>query len=292
MRTWCHIAAGIAFLALSGCEKSKPQPSTMIDNAVFRDRVIAIAGELFPDVEFKSLHDEPDVVLAGEMRLGLQNIRAKFQLEQHSEDDLRALVEDHFGPVIHKEAPSLDDFSLDELRDRIFPQVMPSEYVDAAPFPLVSFPLASGIRIGLVADFPQTYMYLRKEDLARWSISQDAVYEIALENLEEASRGVDIHLTENGSETFLAIESGDGYDAVRILVPGMQKFFSSHLGETFRFGIPNRDFLICWRIDGSEVFHEKMEAKIIQDNSERPYPLSSSVFVRNSEGNIHEQKKP
>ena len=263
MRACCQFIALLLFLSLGGCDRHQAPPSTMADNAEFREQVIGIATELFPDVEFSASPDEPDVVLAGEMRLGLQNIRAKFELEDYSEDDLRVLIEDHFRPVIDMEAPSLDDFSLEDLRDQIFPQIMPAEYIDTAPLPLVSFPLATGIRIGLVADFPQTYMYLREEDLTRWSISREDIYEIAIKNLEETSGGVDIHLNENGSETFLAIESGDGYDAARILVPGMQEFFAKHLGETFRFGIPNRDFLICWRIDCADDFQTHMAGKMV-----------------------------
>lgn len=277
---------------MNGCGERQRNPSIMTNSENFRDRVIAIATELFPDVELSASPDDPEVIVAGEMRLGLQNIRAKFELDGRSEDDLRTLVEDHFGPVIHKEVPSLDDFALEELRGQLFPQIMPAEYVDVAPDLLVSFHLATGIRVGIVADFPRTYMYLREEDLGRWGVSQEDVYAIAIRNLEESSREVQIHLNGNGTETFLAVASGDGYDAARILVPGLQEFFASHLGETFRFGIPNRDFLICWRIDSAEEFHRNLAGQVAQDNSQRPYPLSSSVFVRNSEGNIHEQAKP
>ena len=65
----------------------------MPDSNSFRTRVIAIASELFPDVEFHAPVDEPDVLLAGKMQFGLQNIRAKFQLEEQTEQHLRALIE-------------------------------------------------------------------------------------------------------------------------------------------------------------------------------------------------------
>jgi uncharacterized protein YtpQ (UPF0354 family) len=253
----------------------------MIESHLFRDRVLAIVRELFPDVAFLSLDDDPEALLAGQIRIGLQNLRAKFQLGDQTEEEFRDLVEGHFKLVLQQELPALDTFTLDEIRPKIFPQVMPAAFVEAGALPLVSYPLASEIRIGLVADFPQTYMYLREEDLRRWEVSQDAVYEMALENLEDASGAVNIQLFGSGTETFMAIASGDGYDAVRILTPGFQQLFSSNLGETFRFGIPNRDFLICWRIDCPETFHQQMQSQIKKDHSERPYPLSSSVFVRN-----------
>jgi hypothetical protein len=261
----------------------------MQDDAGFRERVIEIATKVFPELEFEEDPEETDVLIVGQMRLGLQNLRAKYELGETSDEEFATMVEDHFGPILRNETPSLDELSLDELRERLRPQVMPADYVNAAPVPIVSFPFAKGITVGIVADFPQTYAYVRKVDLKRWDVSSEELYELALENLESISGEIDIHLSQGGPETFLAIDSGDGYDAARILIPGLQDFIASHLGETFRFGMPNRDFLICWRLDCSPDFHHQLAAKIAEDHSERPYSLSPSVFVRNSEGNFHEQ---
>ncbi len=269
-----------------------PKTSLMHDDAEFRTRVIRIAAEVFPEMDFQPDPEEPDVLIAGQLRLGLQNLRAKYELGEPSDEEFAAIIAHHFGPILRRDTPSLDDLSLDDLRDQLRPQVMPADYVKAAPMPIVSFPFATGIAIGIVADFPQSYAYVREADLARWGVSPGEVYEIALENLEAISNDLGIHLSKNDSETFLAIDSGDGYDAARILIPGLQDFLASHLGETFRFGIPNRDFLICWRLDCSPDFHRQLAGKIAEDHSERPYALSPSVFVRNSEGNFHEQSGP
>lgn len=271
-------------------QRKPPKKSLMHDAVEFRNRVIKIAAEVFPEMDFQPDPDEPEVLIAGSWRLGLYNLRAKYELEEAlSDEELATMVRDHFVAIFREETPSLDDLSLDEVREQLRLQVMPADYVKTAPMPIVAFPFATGIAIGIVADFPQAYAYVREADLARWNVSPGEVYEIALENLEAISNDLGIHLSKNDPETFLAIDSGDGYDAARILIPGLQDFIASHLGETFRFGIPNRDFLICWRLDCSPDFHRQLAGKIAEDHSERPYALSPSVFVRNSEGNFHEQ---
>ena len=261
----------------------------MHDDAEFREQVIEIAAKVFPELDFEPDPEEADVLIVGQMRLGLQNLRAKYELGETSDEEFATMIEDHFGPILRNQTPSLDELSLDDIRDQLRPQVMPADYVTAAPLPIVSFPFATGVAVGIVADFPQTYAYVRKVDLERWDVSSRELYELALENLEAISGSIDIQLIGGGPETFLAIDSGDGYDAARILIPGLQDFIASHLGETFRFGMPNRDFLICWRLDCSPDFHQQLATKIAEDHSERPYALSPSVFVRNSEGNFHEQ---
>jgi hypothetical protein len=255
----------------------------------FRTRVIETARELFPEIAFAAHPEAVDVILAGDHQLGLQNIRAKYSLSMSPGEDLSEIVRAHLSLLLRDTIPVIDDFSYSEISAKLFPQIMPADFAGNPELPLLSYPLGSATCIGIVADFPKTYMYLRDTDVELWGVASQAVYSMALKNLAAASKSVPINQAGAGKDVFLAIDSCDGYDAARILVPGFQAFLATHLGETFRFGIPNRDFLICWRVDCDPAFHRNLAEKIAADHGERPYPLSSSVFVRNSEGNIREQ---
>jgi len=204
----------------------------------FRNREIEIAARVFPKIEFEPDPEEPDVLIAGPSRLGLQNLRAKYELGEVTDEEFATMVEDHLGPILRTKTPSLEELSLEDLRVQLRPQVMPADYVMAAPIPIVSFPFATGIAIGIVADFPQTYAYVRQADLTRWGVSAQELYEIALANLEAISEDIAIHLSKNDADTFLAIDKSDGYDAARILIPGLQDFLASHLGRRFASGFP------------------------------------------------------
>lgn len=261
----------------------------MSDDERFRQQVIEAARELFPGADFKPHPEKDHVILAGENQLGLQNLRSKFDLTPSEERDLPSLVREHFSPLLGQNLPSLDNLAFDAVEAKLFPQIMPGDFTKAAPSTILSFPFAREIRVGVVADFPDSYMYVRMEDLERWNITADQAFTHAIDNLQSASEDLDMHFVENGPNTFAAIASGDGYDAVRILLPGLQGFLAQHLGETFRFGIPNRDFLICWRLDCDDTFHQDFSSKVAADHGEQPYPLSPSVFVRNEEGNMQEQ---
>ncbi|MFT4639184.1 MAG: hypothetical protein ACI8T1_002508 [Verrucomicrobiales bacterium] len=255
----------------------------------FRQRVMELARELFPDIAMETNPDTEKVVMAEGNQVSLQNMRARFNLSEQSDEDLKALVQHHFGQVLSSKIPVVDELTLEDVRDKLYPQIMPVEYVTAAPMPLVSFPLSSEIAVGIVADFPESYMYLRQVELERWEVSADDIYELARKNLSGLSNALQVQMAGDGKDVLIAVASGDSYDAARILLPEFQEFLANHLGETFRFGVPNRDFLICWRLDCGSDFHQQMSMQVGSDSSERPYPLSSSIFVRNPEGNIHEQ---
>ena len=77
----------------------------------------------------------------------------------------------------------------------------------------------------------------------------------------------------------LAIQTGDGYDAARLLLPAMRKLAVEHLGEPCYAAVPNRDFLIMWSQSNPEEFQTLVRAQVRQDCQSQPYPLTSTVFV-------------
>jgi uncharacterized protein YtpQ (UPF0354 family) len=77
----------------------------------------------------------------------------------------------------------------------------------------------------------------------------------------------------------LAIQTGDGYDAARLLLPAMRKLAVEQLGEPCYAALPNRDFLILWARSNPEEFQSMVRAQIRQDSESQPYPLTSTVFV-------------
>ena len=51
---------------------------------------------------------------------------------------------------------------------------------------------------------------------------------------------------EDGRPFALVLNSGDGYDATRLVLPQVRDAFAAELGEEYLVGIPNRDFLIAF----------------------------------------------
>ena len=210
------------------------------DPEAFRQRVIKLAQELYPNLTLAEHPEALDVVLADEQQVSLQNIRANYTLSERPDDDLRFLVERHFGQLLSPAIPKIEDLTYDSIQDKLYPQVMPAEYVESAPLRLISFPLSNEVSVGLVADFPETYMYLREVDLQRWDVAADDLFDQAQKNLEELTQSVQLQLAGADKDVFVAVASGDGYDAVRILMPTFQAFLAQHLGETFRFAIQGK----------------------------------------------------
>jgi uncharacterized protein YtpQ (UPF0354 family) len=136
-----------------------------------------------------------------------------------------------------------------------------------------------------VLDDERSYRYVRAEELEKWGVSKSELYEVAAGNLAEKSSGMAITLIPP-PRGFLAVATGDGFDAVRIILPSFQELVKEHIGTPFRFGVPNRDFLICWNAEEPEDFQTAVRENIANDSKSRPYPLSSTAFEIDENGEI------
>ena len=84
--------------------------------------------------------------------------------------------------------------------------------------------------------------------------------------------------SDNEDAKWVGIETKDGFDAARILIPKLREFLAGRLGNPFRFAIPNRDFLICWNTGTSTLFSDFTASKIRKDFETQPYPLSPPLL--------------
>jgi hypothetical protein len=253
----------------------------------FRAQVFQIVSQLYPRRKFRLPDATPGVILVGETQVGLQNLKAKFEQSDRKKATLHALVEEHFGFVL---APSLRSATFGAASSRLRPQVMPPEYAEQAP--IITFPFGKSLAVGIVLDEEQGYSYLKRQDAERWQKPPESLLNTALSNLNAASRPLPMQTVENDEVKFIGIEKKDGFDAARILIPGLRKFIGERIGSPFRFGVPNRDFLICWSTDASEQFVKFTSTKLRRDFEGQPYPLSPNIFEIDSEGIIieHENK--
>lgn len=250
-----------------------------LDDDAFVLFVLDCLTERYGDGLFEA-SDEELVIAIGEQRFGLQSLRAVYDRDLLSPDDLRKRTITHFDRMLaevdEERGPAPPLWA--DAQARLRPQLMPTEYLQQAPATLLSFPLTDDVAIGVVVDRENTYAYVREEDPALWGVTSAEVYEIAVQNLDRASKEIPMHAGP-GADRFVAIEAGDGYDAARILVPALRASIAERLGSPFLAAIPNRDFLICWAQGASPEFDAFVREKVRRGNAVQPYPLTAEVLL-------------
>jgi hypothetical protein len=248
-----------------------------VDADEFRERVLQILREKFPDEEFVT-GILPQVIRWKDVEFGLRNLHADLERTGASDELLRETIITHFGRVI-----SMSEFSTNMLpksweaaKSRVRLQLMPSDFCRDGFS--VTYPFLDSVLISVVIDSENGYAYVRQEDLQNWQISLFDLYEVARENLKAASQGIEISVIE-GPPGLIALQTQDGYDAARILLPELRKFASEQLGSPFYAAVPNRDFLIMWPSETNEEFHESMRSQVTSDFTSRSHPLTRTILL-------------
>ncbi len=257
-------------------------PASPDDPRAFARRVLALVRQLYPD-QPAALGADGETLRLGSARFGLGNLAAKFRLAGGGTPALRRLVKEHFDLLLRDAETLLGDISWGEAKPLLLPQLMPAAFLEQLP--LAERPFAPGVRIGLVIDAPRGYRYARQDELAAWGVNLGRALTVALDNLTTRSQGLLVHAG-TGADRVLMLASGDGYDAARVLLPRWRELAAEHLGLPFRFGVPNRDFLLCWSADSTASTQAAFRARIAQDFKRQPYPLSPLVLEMNEEGNV------
>lgn len=250
----------------------------------FQTRVASVLREIYPEKKIVIAGDPQAIEFEGAL-CGITNIRATFLLSDETEETLREIVENQFGILVANRELVDDREHLDweTASSQIMPQLMPVEFLDRLP--VVNQPFGDQIVLAFVLDSDKSYSYVNADDLNRWKISESELHTTAIKNLDDRSKGIEV--TEvPGPNGLVVINTLDSFDAVRIVSPKIQKFVSEILGSSFYFGVPNRDFLICWTKNEDEEFQKSLRGQISQDFDERPYPLSRFTFEFNNEGAI------
>lgn len=151
---------------------------------------------------------------------------------------------------------------------------------------LVHKEISRDLDLGYVLDTETGYGFIKSDDLKAWEVTQEVLHTIAMRNLENLVRSEDIQITESEegvNGTYAIVETGDGYDAVRVLSEKVQKQIQKKLGDEYFAAVPVRDFLIFWHKESvlTGQFMEQVEKEYAAGEK---YKLTPRLFLLTKDG--------
>jgi len=172
-----------------------------------------------------------------------------------------------------------------KVKDTVLPQLMEGNLKRRLPL-IVHREISRDLDIGYVLDHEIGYDFIFRKNLEEWGISENTLHKTAMRNLEKIAKDTEIQLAdaeEQETGRYAIIETGDGYDAARILLPAIQKKVRKYLGEEYIAATPTRDFLIFWHKDFSlgGQFMEEVEKQYKLGGK---YKLTPRVFLVTKKG--------
>jgi uncharacterized protein YtpQ (UPF0354 family) len=155
---------------------------------------------------------------------------------------------------------------LAEVRERKLPMLAYREFL-------------ADLMIAYVIDEERSFAYINEDHLERWSISVQDLHDQALANLRRRTdEQVKYTTVGEGEQRLFIFNSGDGYDATRLLLAEVLAAWAREVPGHLVIGIPNRDFLIAFSDANSEILRG-VAAQVQSDAAQREYGLTEQLFT-------------
>jgi uncharacterized protein YtpQ (UPF0354 family) len=170
-----------------------------------------------------------------------------------------------------------------ELSGRIFPILKPIEMlaeVRERKLPMLVYrEFLADLMIAYVIDEERSFAYINEDHLERWKVPVVDLHQQAIENLRRRTDDRVTYTTVGeGEQQLFIFNSGDGYDATRLLLADVLSDWARQVPGRLVIGIPNRDFLIAFSDANSEVLRG-VAAQVQSDAAQREYGLTEQLFT-------------
>lgn len=246
----------------------------------FIERVLKVVPTRFPLVKL-ARGEQPFSLRVNGNVVSLENIYRVVTLQPN---DTRHHIERWMVELLRAAEGTPDRAgTFDELRDRILPMVIP-ENADQAYTHTVHQPLVSGLMVAYAIDSDRTITYIPREQFESWNVSEDDLHETAIENLVGRSQALSAHAAQDDRENInlILFQTGDGYDASRIMLPTLHDRLREHLGSPFAAAIPTRDILLCFRNDDETI--ALLREQIADDFRRMPHQVTDRLLLVTADG--------
>jgi hypothetical protein len=171
-----------------------------------------------------------------------------------------------------------------EFKDRIFPLVLSDQLAGTVHRETLTQPVVPGLRVAYGIDSDRSIAYIPRLQFELWNLPLEDLHEAAIENLVSRSQAMHAQVAqdESGRADLIIFQSGDGYDASRIMLPTLHDRLREHIDSPFVAAVPNRDILLCFRNDPETV--ERVKAQVEEDYRRMPHQVSERVYLITADG--------
>jgi uncharacterized protein YtpQ (UPF0354 family) len=247
----------------------------------FLDDVALLVSARFPLVILEKSEPDFSLRINGHW-FSLENL---YRISQANHEQLPKHVERWVTELLRAAEGSPDRrATFEEIRDRILPMVHGGQHRDPVDQPMIRQQLLENLFVAYALDADRTISYISRKSFESWKIDIEELHQTALANLVTRSQVLQAQAApdESGQVNLILIQTMDGYDASRILLPGLHDHLSEHLGSPFIGGIPNRDILVCCRNEPDNL--ARVNRQIKEDFRTMPHQVSDQLFLITRDG--------
>jgi len=201
-----------------------------------------------------------------------------------TEDEVGELVQRFIDAFIGSRRLMDTPLPFDVVKSKIMPQIRSLDRLRGTrPGFIAAQPFINDTVILYMIDINGAATPLSTEQLIRWGVDVDQIDLIARQNLAAFRPELELQLFRSDDASAALFNTGDGYDASRLLLEQLYCKLSPELGGNFLVAIPTRDVFIAFPQQPPQ-FIERLRKRIDDDFQSLPYPITSDLFLVTLDG--------
>lgn len=282
MRTRAIVALSLLLLAACGGDDDGAE-TTSGDRKLARssfEEVVAAelrsAGyEAEPASDFAvTAHDGPN-----RLDVELEEAYARYRRAPDRRDEI---VGDVVADAQARLEDGLADTTFADVRGDLMPLLKGRFELRTYDFGPAQTPFPGRLAVVYAVDANGAFTIVRPRDVTRWGTTVAEVHDLALGNLLAQTNEDEPLLCEPlGGQKLCGWASSDGYDAARMLVPGLRDQIVEELGGRAAYAVPMENVFVALALEvlENQRTDEAFRIKLQRDFQTSDDPLSPDVFV-------------
>lgn len=275
------ILLACAFLAVlaAGCSGDGGNDAETLPASSFKETVVGelrragLEAELGFDLNVSAFSGPNRVDLA------LDDAFAEYEADPDRRDEIVAgLVEE----AQQRLETGIGELSLEEVKPDLMPLLQGRFDVRQLGFEPAKTRVPGNLEVIYVVDADDARTVVQPEDVERWGATVEEVHEVAVDNLLRLTNEEEPLLCEpSGDQELCGWASSDGYDATRMIVPGLRRQIVREYGGPAVYAVPVDKVFIALPLEvlDRDETAEALRARVEQDFQTSEAPVSPGLFV-------------
>ncbi len=275
----CVLLAAFVAGCAGGDDEDDSTNVTGLVPSSFKELVIA-------DLTKADLEAEPGLDLnvtvfdgPNHVELALDDAYKQYEADPDRKDEIVA-------GAVDEAQQRLDDgvgkLSLDDVRGDLMPLLKGTFELRTYGFEPAESEFPGNLSVIYVVDRDDSFTVVRPEDVERWGTTVDELHEVALDNLlRQTNKDEKLLCEPSDDQELCGWASSDGYDATRMIVPGLRRQIVREYGGPAVYAVPMENVFVALPADllKQENTRKRFRAKVEQDFQTSDDPLSPEIYI-------------
>ena len=211
--------------------------------------------------------------------LALAEAFAEYEADPDRRDEIVAGVVDDAERRLEA---GIGGVSLEEASPDLMPLLQPQFDLQGYGFEPAETEVPGNVGVVYVVDADDSYTVVRPEDVERWGTTVEEIDGLALDNLlQQTNEDAKLLCEPAGDLELCGWATSDGYDATRMVVPGLRRQIVREYGGPAVYAVPMNNVFVALplKIVKRGETEELLRTKVERDFQTSDKPVSPELFV-------------